>query len=71
MFIQGKKVKARLLSKQEAARLMGLPDSYILPERYNDAYLLAGDGVAVPVVRFLAETIFEPILKLNSARKAA
>ena len=71
MFIHGKKVKARLLSKQEAARLMGLPNSYILPERYNDAYLLAGDGVAVPVVRFLAESIFEPVLKLNSAQKAA
>jgi len=71
MFIQGQTVKARLLSKQEAARLMGLPDDYILPERYNDAYLLAGDGVAVPVVRFLAETIFEPILMLNAARQAA
>jgi len=71
MFIQGQTVKARLLSKQEAARLMGLPDDYILPERYNDAYLLAGDGVAVPVVRFLAETVFEPILMLNAARQAA
>ncbi|MEX2475100.1 MAG: DNA (cytosine-5-)-methyltransferase, partial [Marinobacter sp.] len=33
-----------------------------LPEKYNDAYRLAGDGVAVPVVRFLAEQILEPVL---------
>jgi DNA (cytosine-5)-methyltransferase 1 len=44
---------------------MGLPDTYVLPERYNDAYHLAGDGVAVPVVRALAESIFEPIIKAN------
>lgn len=71
MFIDGDTIKARLLSKKEAARLMGLPEEYILPERYNDAYLLAGDGVAVPVVRYLADTIFEPILKVKRAKQAA
>lgn len=30
---------------------MGFPATYVLPTRYNDAYKLAGDGVAVPVVR--------------------
>ena len=44
------------------ARKMGLPDTYALPKNYNDAYHLAGDGVAVPVVRFLAEHILEPLL---------
>ena len=42
---------------------MGLSDDYILPKNYNDAYHLAGDGVAVPVVRHLAEHILEPILR--------
>ena len=65
MLVEGKKVRSRLLSTREAASLMGLPDTYILPERYNDAYKLAGDGVAVPVVRHLAEAIFEPVLKRN------
>ena len=65
MLVEGSKVRSRLLSTREAASLMGLPDTYILPERYNDAYKLAGDGVATPVVRFLAEAIFEPILKRN------
>lgn len=41
---------------------MGLPDSYKLPENYNEAYHLAGDGVVVPVVRFLAAHILEPLL---------
>ena len=29
---------------------------------YNDAYRLAGDGVAVPVVRHLAAQLLEPLL---------
>jgi len=65
MVVEGKKIRSRLLSPREAALLMGLPDEYILPTRYNEAYKLAGDGVAVPVVSYLAESIFEPILKRN------
>ncbi len=65
MVVEGKKIRSRLLSPREAALLMGLPDDYILPTRYNEAYKLAGDGVAVPVVSYLAESIFEPILKRN------
>jgi DNA (cytosine-5)-methyltransferase 1 len=40
---------------------MGLPETYALPLNYNEAYHLAGDGVAVPVVRFLAEHLLEPL----------
>jgi DNA (cytosine-5)-methyltransferase 1 len=60
--VQGKSVRSRLLSTREAARLMGLADSYKLPEKYNDAYHVCGDGVAVPVVRFLAQYLLEPLL---------
>ena len=62
MLVEGERIRSRLLSPREAARLMGLPDSYVLPNNYNDAYHLAGDGVVVPVVRFLAEHILEPLL---------
>ena len=65
MLVEGGKVRSRLLSPRETAALMGLPDTYVLPSRYNDAYKLAGDGVATPVVRHLAEYIFEPILMRN------
>jgi DNA (cytosine-5)-methyltransferase 1 len=51
-----------LLSSREAARLMGLPDSYILPSSYNEAYHLAGDGLIVPAVRYLAAQALEPLL---------
>jgi DNA (cytosine-5)-methyltransferase 1 len=71
MVVDGKKVRSRLLSPREAASLMGLPETYVLPERYNDAYKLAGDGVAVPVVRHLATSIFEPLLKRNRLAIAA
>jgi DNA (cytosine-5)-methyltransferase 1 len=60
--IQGETIRSRLLSPREAARLMGLDDDYILPDRYNDAYHVAGDGVCVPVVRYIADQLLEPIL---------
>lgn len=63
LVVEGERLRSRLLSAREAARLMGLPDDYALPARYNDAYHVAGDGVCVPVVRFLAGTILEPLLR--------
>jgi DNA (cytosine-5)-methyltransferase 1 len=62
LVVEGDRVRSRLLAPREAARLMGLPDSYTLPEKYNEAYHLAGDGVVVPAVRFLAEQLLEPIV---------
>lgn len=62
MVVDGPSVKSRLISSRETARLMGLPDEYILPTNYNEAYHLTGDGVVVPVVRHLAAHLFEPIL---------
>jgi DNA (cytosine-5)-methyltransferase 1 len=69
--VEGKSMKARLISSRETARLMGLPDDYKLPENYNEAYHLTGDGVVVPVVRHLAEHIFEPVLKAALSRTTA
>lgn len=62
LVVEGEKVRSRLLSTREAARLMGLPETYVLPTSYNEAYHLSGDGVAVPVVRYLAHNLFEVIL---------
>jgi DNA (cytosine-5)-methyltransferase 1 len=70
--IESGKTRTRLISPREAARLMGLPDSYKLPANYNQAYHLCGDGVAVPAVRFLAERVMEPLLgtAIQEARRA-
>ena len=71
--VEGKSVRSRLISPRETARLMGLPDEYELPPNYNEAYHLTGDGVAVPVVRYLSQHIFEYLLQAqaSSARVAA
>jgi DNA (cytosine-5)-methyltransferase 1 len=69
LIVESNNVRSRLLSSREAARLMGLPDSYILPKNYNEAYHLAGDGVVVPVVRFLAAYLLEPLLAAIRTRR--
>jgi DNA (cytosine-5)-methyltransferase 1 len=69
LVIEDGRIRSRLLSAREAARLMGLPDSYRLPERYNDAYHLAGDGVAVPVVEALRRGVFERVLGFDLGPK--
>ena len=68
--VEGGRVRSRLISARETARLMGLPDEYRLPERYNEAYHLTGDGVAVPVVRHIAEWIIEPVLDEGATKSA-
>lgn len=59
------RVRSRLLSPREAARLMGAPDGFRLPANYNDAYKAMGDAVAVPVVRWLSHSLLEPLARLD------
>ncbi|MGJ3232910.1 MAG: DNA cytosine methyltransferase [Oceanicaulis sp.] len=67
--VDGRRVRTRAMTGREYARLMGLPDDYVLPGSERAALHLAGDGVAVDVVRFLSENLFEPIL--DHARASA
>lgn len=60
------KTRARLLSTREAARLMGCPDSYVLPDNYNAGYYAMGDAVAVPVVSWLSEHLLIPMAQKAS-----
>ena len=71
LVVEGQKVRSRLISARETARLMGLDDDYDLPPNYNEAYHLTGDGVAVDVVRHLAENLLEPLLGMRSSALAA
>jgi DNA (cytosine-5)-methyltransferase 1 len=59
--IEGDAIRTRLLSPREGARLMGLPEPYRLPLRYNEAFNLLGDGLAAPVVRWLEEHLLYPL----------
>lgn len=58
---KGNEVHARLLTVREAARLMGAPDSFILPGSYNDGYKAMGDAVAMPVAQFIGERFLTKI----------
>lgn len=69
--VEGNNVRSRLLTPREAARLMGIPEKYPLPKRYNEAYHLVGDGVAVPVVSWLKSSLIEPALLLRTKKGAA
>jgi DNA (cytosine-5)-methyltransferase 1 len=76
LIVKGNKVRSRLLSARETARLMGLDDSYKLPSKYNEAYHLTGDGVAVPAVKHISDHVLLPLAKARTApqkrrRKAA
>lgn len=67
---QDGQARVRRLTGREAARLMGLADSYVLPGSESAALKLTGDAVAVPVVRALSDQILTPLLT-GSARDAA
>jgi DNA (cytosine-5)-methyltransferase 1 len=47
---------ARVLSPRETARLMGAPDSFVLPNSFNGGYKAMGDAVVVPVATFIGES---------------
>lgn len=61
LIVDGPDIRSRLLSPREAARLMGVPDSYALPQNYNEAYHLMGDGVVVPVVAWIEKHILRTL----------
>jgi DNA (cytosine-5)-methyltransferase 1 len=73
ILVEAGEVRTRLLTPREAARLMGLPDTYRLPKAATAALHVAGDGVAVPAVRWLAQEILEPLLRgaIPASRAAA
>jgi DNA (cytosine-5)-methyltransferase 1 len=70
VIVEGERVRTRLISGREAARLMGLAEDYILPKRYSETLHLLGDGVSVPVVRFLAEHLFAPLVEARALAAA-
>ncbi len=66
--VEGDRIRSRLLSTREAARLMGVPESYKLPQGYNEAYHLMGDGIVVPAVSWIEQNLLSPILGFDEPR---
>ena len=52
----------RLLTRREAARLQGFPETFILPASRTETYRQMGNSVAVPVLRKIAENIVAQVL---------
>lgn len=63
MMIREGEVRVRRMNARESARLMGLPEDYVLPASETAALHVTGDGVAVPAVRWLAAHLLEPLLQ--------
>ena len=71
LFIEGDSLRSRLISPREAARLMGVPEHYSLPEGQTAALHLVGDAVCVPVVAWLSQHLLAPLAGAAAARKSA
>ncbi|HEX5483990.1 MAG TPA: DNA cytosine methyltransferase [Terriglobia bacterium] len=71
LVVEGKRVRSRLLSPREAARLMGVPEDYPIPHNYNDAYHLFGDGLVVPVVSWLERHLLAPLSRCGVLEQVA
>jgi DNA (cytosine-5)-methyltransferase 1 len=71
VFVDGARVRSRLMTAREGARLMGLPDDFPLPDSQSKALHLVGDGVAAPVVRWLSAHLLEPLASECSPRRRA
>jgi DNA (cytosine-5)-methyltransferase 1 len=71
LFVEGDKMRSRLLSPREAARLMGAPEHYPIPEGQTAALHLFGDAVCVPAVRWLSQQLLAPLAGAVAARKTA
>lgn len=65
------RARLRAVSAREAARLMGLDDSYRLPASETNALKVVGDGVSVPVVRWLGDHLLAPLATGGAERAAA
>ena len=68
MVVDGPTIRTRLITSREAARLMGLSETYVLPSKYNEAYHLVGDGVVVPVVAHINQSVLLPVINANVQR---
>lgn len=60
---EGCDLKARLLSVREVARLMGVPDSFLIPGSASVGFKAMGDAVVVPVAKFIAQKFLLPLAK--------
>jgi DNA (cytosine-5)-methyltransferase 1 len=62
ILVERGRVRSRLMTVRECARLMGAPDTYIIEGSYNDGYRAMGDAVVVPVTRWITRFLLAPLV---------
>ncbi|HAT1597531.1 TPA: DNA (cytosine-5-)-methyltransferase [Legionella pneumophila] len=67
---RGKNKNPRRLTPRECARLMGYPDSFVIPVSNTQAYRQFGNSVVVPVIQEIAK-IMKPHIQEMTSRKTA
>lgn len=63
ILIPQKDTNPRKLTPRECARLQGYPDSFKIPVSDTQAYKQFGNSVAVPVIKILAASVVETLVK--------
>lgn len=66
---RGEGLRPRRLTPRECARLMGYPDSHVIPVSDTQAYQQFGNSVAVPVIEAIARHMVPQILKVMKSGK--
>ena len=66
---QGPNRNPRRLTPRECARLMGFPEEHLIPVSDTQAYKQFGNGVAVPVVRYVAGAVVETLAQAGEIRE--
>jgi DNA (cytosine-5)-methyltransferase 1 len=61
---QGPRKRPRRLTPRECARLMGLPDTFVIPVSDTQAYKQFGNSVVMPVMREVARIMMPRVIEL-------
>lgn len=63
MITENSEARLRALTAIEAGRLMGLDETYILPEKETPALQIIGDAVSIPVVKWLSDNLLSQLIQ--------
>lgn len=66
---QGKRKRPRRLTPRECARLMGFPDSFIIPVSDTQAYRQFGNSVVMPVMKEVARIMIPHVQRLRNEER--
>ena len=65
---QGKNKRPRRLTPRECARLMGFPDTYIIPVSDTQSYKQFGNSVVMPLIKEVARIMTPHVLKISNKK---